>query len=74
MEQDTVRHRARRPWKELWQTGDDETYEDFLDRLPAFVRVKKRSTTLHYEPCGSRGGRSGRQLHEMRCIVTKCAS
>ncbi|KAG6957411.1 hypothetical protein JG687_00009995 [Phytophthora cactorum] len=46
----------------------------FLTVYQPLFELKKRSTTLHYEPCGSRGGRSGRQLHEMRCIVTKCAS
>ncbi|KAG6957474.1 hypothetical protein JG687_00009961 [Phytophthora cactorum] len=40
MEQDTLRRHARMPRRELWRIGDDGTYEDFLDRLPTFVRVK----------------------------------
>ncbi|KAG6976224.1 hypothetical protein JG688_00001580 [Phytophthora aleatoria] len=34
----------------------------FLTVYQPFFELKKRPTTLHYEPCGSRGGRSRRQL------------
>ncbi|KAG6975631.1 hypothetical protein JG688_00002176 [Phytophthora aleatoria] len=74
MEQDTEQRRTRKSWRELWITGDDGSYEDFIELLPAFVRVKNnllRCTMNHVdrdEDC------LAANFHEMRCIVTKCAS
>ncbi|KAF1774467.1 hypothetical protein GQ600_10258 [Phytophthora cactorum] len=74
MEQDTLRHHARMPRRELWRIGDDGTYEDFLDRLPTFVRVKNdllRCTMNHVD---REEDSLAAKYHEMYCIMTKCGT
>ncbi|KAF1783879.1 hypothetical protein GQ600_20505 [Phytophthora cactorum] len=74
MEQVTEQRCTCKSWREQWITGDDGSYEDFIELLPAFVRVKNNLLRCTMNHVDRDEDSLAANFHEMRCIVTKCAS